>query len=93
MTSSLISQFAKHDILITETAPHQYSFSFDGPESDFADALEAAMDEFGYEKQEENWFPGSAGNDGHEMYYIEKITHDEEFYLAFDWHKKEFHPE
>ena len=88
--TQLIYQFSEQNILIKSTGRHQYTFEFNGTEEQFVVALQQVMSNYGYIKQHDDWFPGKPGGDNeNEMYYIELA--DDEMYMAFDWHNKEFY--
>jgi len=86
--TSLVYQFSEHGILIKSIGHRQYSFTFNGTEEQFVQALEQVMVEYGYVKQFTDWFMDVPFADDEVAYYIEK-NDDEEVYMAFNWNTKE----
>jgi hypothetical protein len=76
MASLAVNHFAEQNIVAEQVSSFKYTFTFDGTEEQFVDALLRVMDTHGYIKQEvedeDAWFPGGSTAAGNYGYYIEQ---------------------
>jgi hypothetical protein len=65
-----------------------YSFVFEGDEDSFKESLSNFMQEYGWEVQDEDWFPGDPGYFGEPAYFIMKKLDGQCFEVSLDFQNK-----